>query len=117
MSTGHSLSAAALEGALQSAWCRTLHLEHVDVHDNFFDIGGDSFRIRQVQALLQDELSLDVPTTELFEYPTIRALARHLVGAGSDDASDRVAERAHRRIDAFVAQRRRRSTPGAEHEG
>ncbi|EDN71971.1 polyketide synthase [Beggiatoa sp. SS] len=40
--------------------------------------GGHSFLIIQVQAKLQTVFALDISVVELFEHPTIHALAQHL---------------------------------------
>ncbi|RKH35764.1 amino acid adenylation domain-containing protein [Corallococcus praedator] len=74
--------ANALERQLAGFWCETLRLERVGVEDNFFDLGGHSLLLGQVQYLLKSRLGHDVPMVRLFEFPTIRTLAGHLQGQG-----------------------------------
>jgi amino acid adenylation domain-containing protein len=44
-----------LESLIAAAWQNTLSLEKVGVHDNFFDLGGDSLLSTQVAARLRTE--------------------------------------------------------------
>jgi aryl carrier-like protein len=50
----------------------------VGINDNFFDLGGHSLLLLQVQSQLRQSLKRDVAIVDLFAYPTIAALARHL---------------------------------------
>jgi non-ribosomal peptide synthase protein (TIGR01720 family) len=79
---GPALAAAAGDGAPTSAaeetlaavWREVLGLERVGVHDRFFDLGGDS--ILAIRAISRAaEAGLHVEPRQLFEHPTIAALA------------------------------------------
>lgn len=70
--------ASRTERAVAGIWCDVLDLPSVGVLDNFFDLGGHSVLLHVVQQHLASDLGQDIPVTELFEFPTIRALARHL---------------------------------------
>jgi len=71
-----------LEGVISEAWREALGVERVGVHDNFFDLGGHSLLMAQVhhklRETLPDDLGSRLAMVELFQYPTIAALARHL---------------------------------------
>ncbi|HEX5715840.1 MAG TPA: amino acid adenylation domain-containing protein, partial [Thermoanaerobaculia bacterium] len=71
-----------LEGVISEAWRSVLGVERVGVHDNFFDLGGHSLLMAQVHHKLRESLPDDLGSrlamVELFQYPTIAALARHL---------------------------------------
>ena len=67
-----------IEQKIASVWSDVLLVERVDVHDNFFDLGGDSFQIIRVQSELVRILGRDIRVLELFKFPTIRALAEYL---------------------------------------
>jgi oxalate---CoA ligase len=47
-------------------------------NDNFFQLGGDSLSSTRVISRLQQQLLLELPTTLLFDYPTISTLAEQL---------------------------------------
>lgn len=70
--------AGGLEGAITAVWRRVLGVDHISPLDNFFDVGGDSLRLIAVHTELQRDLNLELPITDLFEFSSIGALARHL---------------------------------------
>jgi hypothetical protein len=103
----------ALERRLVEIWRQVLGIEQVGVHDSFFDLGGHSLQLGQVHHLLVGELKRDLPMLDLFQHPTIHALARHLEGGARDPEPDRGAELAAQRIDARGRlSRRRGNLPG-----
>jgi amino acid adenylation domain-containing protein len=66
------------ERTLATLWCEVLGRDRVGVVDNFFDLGGHSLRLGQVHARLQPLFANAPALVELFQYPTIRALAAQL---------------------------------------
>ncbi|MBD2355236.1 SDR family NAD(P)-dependent oxidoreductase [Tolypothrix sp. FACHB-123] len=66
------------EKIIAEVWQQLLGIEEVGIYDNFFELGGDSLLIVKVQSQLQKRLQRDLFTTDLFEYPTINALAQYL---------------------------------------
>ncbi len=71
------------ELTLGRIWQEVLELDHIDPHDNFFDLGGTSFSLAAVHARLTEVLGRRIPMVTLFEFPTIAALARHLEERGA----------------------------------
>jgi amino acid adenylation domain-containing protein len=69
-----------LEEAVAGIWQEVLGLERAGVRSNFFDLGGHSLALMQVQEKLKTALGRDVPILDLFRHPTIADLARHLAG-------------------------------------
>ncbi len=51
--------------------------------DNFFDLGGHSLLLAKVRAAIAERLGREVAVLDLFRWPTIRGLARHLEGAAA----------------------------------
>lgn len=60
-------------------WSSVLGTTHLGIHNNFFDMGGNSLRAMQVMSLLRKTLQIDLPLRYLFENPTVAELAAGLV--------------------------------------
>jgi len=75
--------ATDIEQKIAGLWRQTLARDHVGLDENFFDIGGDSLALVTIHAELQKTLQADIPVMDLFEFTTIRTLARRL-GQGND---------------------------------
>ncbi|HKV34445.1 MAG TPA: amino acid adenylation domain-containing protein [Pyrinomonadaceae bacterium] len=69
-----------LEQTIAAVWREFLQLDTVGVNDIFFELGGHSLLLVLVHETLQQRLEREVPIADLFKYPTVRALARHLGG-------------------------------------
>ncbi|WP_062348193.1 non-ribosomal peptide synthetase/MFS transporter [Herbidospora yilanensis] len=70
--------ADAWEEAVAAAWCEVLGLRQVGVLDDFFDLGGHSLLATRVVARLRRTLpegSSPIALMDLFQHPTVRALA------------------------------------------
>ncbi|GCE15705.1 non-ribosomal peptide synthetase [Tengunoibacter tsumagoiensis] len=63
-----------LERTLAQLWAQVLKLEQVGIHNNFFEIGGDSIRCIQIVSRLRD-LGVEIPISYMFQYQTISELA------------------------------------------
>ena len=66
------------EQAIAAVWREVLNLPEVGTRDNFFDLGGHSLLAVQVHRRLRDVLGRQLPLTDVFRFPTIRALAAHI---------------------------------------
>ncbi|WP_143076270.1 non-ribosomal peptide synthetase, partial [Stigmatella erecta] len=101
------------ERAVAAIWQEVLHVAKVGTNDRFFDLGGNSLTILEVQKKLSAALSLDVKLTKLFQYPTIASLAQHLAqGEPGPAVAAASPQRAKRRqeLDAQGQARRRLRT-------
>jgi acyl transferase domain-containing protein/acyl carrier protein len=78
LGTGYAAAGSTLEHRIADIWQRRLGVERVGVHDNFFDLGGNSLLGLQVVAEIGRELGIQVAPVTLFESPTVAALARQL---------------------------------------
>jgi amino acid adenylation domain-containing protein len=99
-----------LEQTLVELWQRILHVERVGLDDNFFDLGGDSLMIVAAHSNLQKAFETEIPVTDLFEFATIRTLARHLgEKTPSSPSFSEVQLQAQKQREAFARQRGRRA--------
>jgi amino acid adenylation domain-containing protein len=74
----------ALESLIASICAQVLKLDSIGVHDNFFDLGGNSLLATQVVAMLQEVLPIELDLRSLFEGPTVARLADTIeTGRGS----------------------------------
>jgi amino acid adenylation domain-containing protein len=69
---------SAVERELAKIWSDALFLDEVGIHDNFFDLGGNSLRLAQVNRKVCEILGREVPLVEMFGHPTISTLAAYL---------------------------------------
>lgn len=98
-----------LERLLESVWSKLLKIDRPGIHDNFFDLGGNSILSLQVVVQVQQELGIDLPVVKLFQHPTISGLANYLSpNQGSQKSYDKVQSRAQRQKAAHA---RRQSPP------
>ena len=74
------------EEAVLAVWREVLGNDAVGATDSFFEAGGHSAALVQVQARLRETLGREVPMTVLFQHPTVRALAAWLDGEDDDGA-------------------------------
>jgi aryl carrier-like protein len=70
------------EHALLALWREVLGVDSIGVHDNFFDLGGQSLKAVRLRARIEDVLNVTVSLRELFAQPTIAELALLVGGAG-----------------------------------
>jgi thioesterase domain-containing protein/acyl carrier protein len=73
-----SILADAIDGRtidrVSAIWRDVLHLSHVGVHDNFFDLGGDSLAAVLLFIRLEQEFENAPSLANLLEHPTIADL-------------------------------------------
>jgi amino acid adenylation domain-containing protein len=73
-----------LEKTIARIWQEVLKVEKVGINDNFFDLGGHSLLIARVHNQLRDIVEREFSITDMFRFPTIRALSQHLNQASGD---------------------------------
>ena len=65
-------------------WSQVLGLEKIDVHDNFFDLGGHSLRATQVISRIRELFHVELPLLRIFSSPTVASLAASIAAAGRE---------------------------------
>ncbi len=83
-----------VEHAIADIWADVLRMPEVPIHENFFDLGGHSLLFAQVQSRLEQRLRHKISMLDLFQFPTVSALAARLapsraVSAPASDARRR----------------------------
>ena len=67
-----------MESTLLAIWTSVLEIDHINVNDNFFNIGGHSLKALSVFSKIHKELKINAPLSTLLHAPTIRELALKL---------------------------------------
>jgi len=75
---GSAASGSDLEARLQAIVEHALPGKRVDVADNLFDIGASSLKLIEIHENIDREFPGLIDLTELFDHPTISALALHI---------------------------------------
>jgi thioesterase domain-containing protein/non-ribosomal peptide synthetase component F len=79
-----SRAADETEQKLQAIWERLLGVRPVGLHQNYFDLGGNSFLAVRLFAQIEIEFQRKLPLSVLFEAPTVAELAKYLRERDSD---------------------------------
>ncbi|MHC5738118.1 non-ribosomal peptide synthetase [Nostoc sp.] len=66
------------ESTLAKIWAEVLNIEPVGIHDNFFDLGGDSLLTVRLLKQIHKHFERELPLSSLFLNPTIESLATAL---------------------------------------
>lgn len=91
------------EKLIAQVWQEVLQLEEIGIHDNFFDLGGNSLLLIKVHTKLIESFGSDVPTVILFQYPTIHTLAQHLSQTQAEQPTQKPAlRRAYKHLDIAI---------------
>ena len=78
ISTVYAAPKTDLERKIAAAWQELLGIEKIGVHDDFFELGGDSLNIVQLSDKLKKIVNRDVPVAVLFQHQTVRDFVRYL---------------------------------------
>jgi polyketide synthase PksJ len=81
LNTGTAFAAprTETEQIIADIWKGILKLDQVGINDNFFDLGGNSMHLIQVNDQLKKALNRNIPVVELLAYPTVNLLSRRLL--------------------------------------
>ncbi len=70
------------ERSLTRIWQDVLHIDKIGIDDNFFDLGGNSLRLAEVNLKMRTVFETDIPLVEMFALPTVRTLAEYFTRPG-----------------------------------
>jgi acyl carrier protein len=76
-----------MEKIIADTWKEVLNVAEVGIHDNFFDLGGNSLDIFTINSMLKKALNIDIPMVKMFKFPTVHSLARYLNHGERDENS------------------------------
>jgi amino acid adenylation domain-containing protein/non-ribosomal peptide synthase protein (TIGR01720 family) len=67
-----------IETKLVQIWQEVLDLKKIGVHENFFDLGGNSLLSIKIIGKVRDVFEKDVPIETIFQYMTVRSFVQYL---------------------------------------
>ncbi|GAF07307.1 long-chain-fatty-acid-CoA ligase [Paenibacillus pini JCM 16418] len=79
-----SMPESRLEQAVLAIWEDVLQVGGMGNRDGFFDVGGDSLLAVTVAERIRKELACEFTAMDLFEYPTIQAIASYIAAQQHD---------------------------------
>jgi acyl transferase domain-containing protein/acyl carrier protein len=75
LTTEYMAPRTEVEERIAGIWRELLGIEQIGIHDNFFDMGGDSLLGIQVAVRLNEALTTELSVQDLFDVPTVAGLA------------------------------------------
>ncbi|MEU9000048.1 amino acid adenylation domain-containing protein [Streptomyces caniferus] len=93
----HRAPRTGAEKTIAAIWSEILGVERPGTDEGFFDLGGDSLLLARVFGRVKAAFPGKVVMTDLYQHPTISALARHLTQAENTPAFGSVRSRLDRR--------------------
>jgi amino acid adenylation domain-containing protein len=66
------------ETKLLAIWRNVLKVDSVGTRDKVFDLGGTSISMQELLREINQELNIDLAATDLFRFPSVDVLARHI---------------------------------------
>jgi len=75
-----------VEERLVRVWKEVLGVEHIGVHDDFFDLGGHSLLVARLVTAIEHEFSVSIPMRDVFEQRDVAGCARIVEAALKSEA-------------------------------
>ncbi|HEX2180493.1 MAG TPA: phosphopantetheine-binding protein, partial [Actinomycetota bacterium] len=72
---------------IAAIWSEVLGEERVGLKDNFFDLGGHSLLLFEMQNRLRAAFGAEIPIVDLFRLTTVEELARRFSGTEAPESS------------------------------
>ncbi len=63
---------------LRNIWSETLKTDHLDSHDNFFSLGGDSIRSMMAVSKIEEQFNIKLENSFFYKYPTLASQRDYL---------------------------------------
>jgi acyl carrier protein len=82
-----------VEKDLVEIWVQVLGMEQVSVHDDFFDLGGDSMLSTQLVSRLRETFAVELLLRDLFTAPTVAELAVEITQRQAEETDSKEIER------------------------
>ncbi len=84
LDTEYAAASNAVEKVLVDIWSKFFGFEPVGIHDDFFDLGGDSLKAIIITSIIHQELDIKISIATIFSKPTIKELAGFIEDSKND---------------------------------
>jgi len=78
LSSAYAPPGTDVEHRLAEIWQELLGIDKVGIHDDFFELGGDSLKAVTFAGKIYKKINIEVPLPEFFDRPTIKKLAEYI---------------------------------------
>lgn len=106
----------SLEAAFLKIVKDVLQLEEVERERNLFDVGANSIHLVQIHGKIQDYIGREFSVVDMFQYPSVAALARHLRDQIAGSESEPSQSRANIRRETMARRAAARGSAGPSRE-
>jgi len=99
LSTTYVAANSNTEKLIIDIWKKNLGVEKIGIHDNFFEVGGNSLLLIQVLSQLKQQFQRNFSSVDMFKYPSVFLFSQSLSQEEPETIKDsvRVEERIHSR--------------------
>lgn len=92
------------EKAVAAIWSEVLDVPEIGVHDNFFDLGGQSLKVFQILSRVFQDFGVEVPLRALFDSPTVADMAMVIIQNRAKQTERADIERMLAEVEALTAE-------------
>jgi acyl carrier protein len=78
LSSAYAAPETEVEHILAEIWQELLGIDKLGIHDDFFELGGDSLKAVTFAGKIYKRINIEVPLPEFFDRPTIKQLAEYI---------------------------------------
>lgn len=110
LSTDYVPASNEYEKRIAAIWQDVLGIDQIGIHDNFFDLGGNSLIGLQIVSRIKKAFDSQISVIVLFEAPTVSALAKYLRPDTAPDEGEKAQE-------AALVERRRKARQSVDNQG
>jgi amino acid adenylation domain-containing protein len=86
LSTAFVAPGNEIEQALAGIWQGLFGIQAVGIHDDFYELGGDSLKAITAATEILQEMKTRVPIVEIFQLRTIEKLGKYIGGARQEES-------------------------------
>jgi acyl carrier protein len=68
-----------MEKKILEVWKEILQVDKMGIHDNYFELGGNSFDIIRINKRIKEIFQMDIPIVTMFRFTTVYSLANYFI--------------------------------------